>query len=262
MIKKIIKSTSPKFYKYLQFLKREHDFRRENGGRDYRAKKALVARYGKKVIAGPFQGMIYGDDANGSAYIPKLIGSYEEELYPTISEIIASNPATVIDIGCAEGYYAVGLAKCLPQAQVYAFDTNKDARGYCMELAKLNGLSNQVHVRGFFNEEALKQFASESAFFLSDCEGYEAEIFNPASVELLKKCDFLIEFHDMFVPGITETLKERFSLTHSIQIIDTKPRDVKHHACLAVVPAEDREGVLAEYRGTTQQWGYFRSLER
>jgi hypothetical protein len=43
-----------------------------------------------------------------STFIPKIIGSYECELHPAIEEIIVNNYAEVWDVGCAEGYYAVG----------------------------------------------------------------------------------------------------------------------------------------------------------
>ena len=66
----------------------------------YRAKQALVKHYGKKVITGPFQEMRYGDNVACSAYVAKLVGSYEE-LHAVIEQIIQTPYKAVIDIGCA-----------------------------------------------------------------------------------------------------------------------------------------------------------------
>lgn len=262
MIKQLVKKRFPKFFRYLKSLRRKREFRLQNGGSYFRAKQALVARYGKKVILGPFQGMIYGDDATGSSYVAKLVGAYEEELHPTIEAIVAKKPSVVIDVGCAEGYYAVGFAKCLPSSQVYAFDTDPEAREYCLELAKINGLESRIHIGDFCNSEVLERMTIQPAFILCDCEGYEAELFGPDVVQNLKRCDFLIEFHDAIVPGVSQTLQQRFADTHSIQIIDTRPRDVSHYPCLADVPIPDREAALAEGRPTPMQWGYFQALNR
>jgi hypothetical protein len=100
------------------------------------------------------------------------------------------------------------------------------------------------------------------AFFLCDCEGYEAELFNSSSVPLLTKCDFLIEFHDVLIPNISQILVERFASTHEVQVIDTRPRDPAGYPCLSVVVPGDRDGALAENRPGPMQWGYFRALER
>lgn len=266
MFKKLIKKASPQFYKVLKSVNRERNFRLLNGGSDLRAKQAIIARHGKKVITGPFQGMIYGDKSAGSSYVAKLVGSYEEELHPTIEAIVAKQPSIIIDVGCAEGYYAVGLAKRLPMAQVYAFDIDPDAREYCMELAKLNSLQSQLHIRGLCNmeilEKMLKEMAAQPAFIFCDCEGYEAELFDPTLVPSLKRCDFLIEFHDFIVPGSSKMLQQRFADSHSVQIIDTRPRDVSHYSCLADVPAADREMALSENRPGPMQWGYFQALNR
>lgn len=40
----------------------------------------LRKHFGLVVLTGPFSGMQYIDRAHGSAYLPKLLGSYEHEL--------------------------------------------------------------------------------------------------------------------------------------------------------------------------------------
>jgi hypothetical protein len=49
---------------------------------------------------------------------PKFLGTYERELHRVIERAIWRRPKYVLNIGCAEGFYAVGLAIRLNDAQV------------------------------------------------------------------------------------------------------------------------------------------------
>ena len=73
------------------------------------------------VRNGPFAGMRYpGVQSVCSTIVPKLIGCYEKELHSVIELICSQQYNSVVDIGCAEGYYAVGLAMRLQNAQLFA----------------------------------------------------------------------------------------------------------------------------------------------
>ena len=48
--------------------------------------------------------------ATEGALIPRLLGTYECELHPHLAALSAEGLDCVIDVGCAEGYYAV---KCV-----------------------------------------------------------------------------------------------------------------------------------------------------
>src|SRR5215208_3855790 len=68
-----------------------------------------------KVLSGIFAGMRYVRDAVGGQLYPKLLGTYELELVPVIQALNRKRVARIVDVGAAEGYYAVGLALCNPQ---------------------------------------------------------------------------------------------------------------------------------------------------
>jgi len=57
-------------------------------------------------------------------------------------------PPAVITVGCAEGYYAVGLARLFPQAAIFAFDTDPKAQLICRQTASLNQVDDRVTVMG------------------------------------------------------------------------------------------------------------------
>ena len=70
----------------------------------------------KQVSQGPFQGMRYLALAYCSEVLPKLVGTYECELIPGIEAICQAGCDRIVDIGAAEGYYAVGMALRNPGA--------------------------------------------------------------------------------------------------------------------------------------------------
>jgi hypothetical protein len=70
----------------------------------------VAEHFGYTVQSGPFKGMKYTRPTVLSRHAtPTLIGQYEREIYPSLMEA-AGRVEAVIDIGHAEGYYAVGLA--------------------------------------------------------------------------------------------------------------------------------------------------------
>src|SRR5437016_6027102 len=84
--------------------------------------RLAMRRTNSTVIAGPFAGMKYIGSSVASAHIPKLLGTYEREIAGIVEEICWRKPAVLIDVGAAEGYYAVGFAMRLPDSRIIAFE--------------------------------------------------------------------------------------------------------------------------------------------
>lgn len=99
-----------------------------------------------RVLWGPFAGLRYVPESAGSALIPKLLGCYEQELRLVLEALIRGKPRHIVNIGCAEGYYAVGLAWRLPKAEVGAYNSDSRAREFCARLARLNGVEARVRI--------------------------------------------------------------------------------------------------------------------
>src|SRR5258708_7517445 len=97
-----------------------------------------------RIRSGPFTGMRYGLMAVGSAYIPKLLGIYERELAPLIELVCSQMPECIIDIGAAEGYYAVGLAMRNTSARGIAFEAEEQRRASLLRTAELNEVSDLI----------------------------------------------------------------------------------------------------------------------
>lgn len=220
------------------------------------------------VLHGPFAGMRYpAARAAGSALIPKILGSYERELHPVIDRVAQTSYSDIVDIGCAEGWYAVGLATRLPGVLVHAFDTDPEARDLCRAMAEANDVADRVHVHSHCSAEALLALAlGPRALIVSDCEGYEADLFTPAVARQLARHDLLIEVHDRIDPALGPRLRADFSSTHEVLVIDsvddTRKLRTYDFAELAPFDPAARRQMLSEGRGMVMEWLFLTSRHR
>jgi hypothetical protein len=183
-----------------------------------RLEAALAPQLGQHVRRGPFEGMHLPPGWSNACYLPKLLGTYERELQPVIDAITRRDYRCVVNAGCAEGYYAVGLALRLPAARVLAFDSDDDARARCTELAELNGVQSRVEVHGALHPGAFADLAAP-ALLLCDIEGAEDELLDPGRAPALRELDVLVEVHDVFAPGVAARVAQRFATSHDVESI-------------------------------------------
>jgi len=215
-----------------------------------------------KVKNGPFKGMKYPQVKSiGSSFTPKLIGSYEMEIQPIIEVICTRDYTQIIDIGCAEGYYAVGLAMRIRGAKVYAYDLNKEAISLCREMARTNKVSDRVVTGSFCNSETLRNLpSSEKTLIISDCEGYEMALFEEDVIPFLANYDILIETHDFIDIEISARLRERFQGTHLITSIQSCDDIAKAKTYffpeLQGYSLSNRKILLSEERPSIMEWFY------
>jgi hypothetical protein len=219
---------------------------------------ALVQAHGLNVSSGPFAGMILQPDVawTDGDLAPRILGCYESELHPSITKAISRNPNTIINIGCAEGYYSVGMARALPNARVFAFDTNPNAQAICGRAAATNRVANRVSVEGSCGHDTLRRLLSENgkAFLIVDCEGAELQLLNPTDVPDLRRCDLIIECHDFVDASITKTLQQRFNATHDLENVPEGSRDPNQFISLRKMSSLDRWLAVNENRPTTMNW--------
>lgn len=216
------------------------------------------------VMNGVFAGMKYPQMVSiGSELFPKLLGSYEKELEP-LFELICNNDYTeIVDIGCAEGYYAVGLAMRIRTATVFAFDTNRDAIRLCRSMADVNDVSERVITGLYCDADTLTSLPlSRRALIISDCEGFEKELFTIANVPFFARHELLIEVHDFIDIEISSYLRELFMPTHSIEVYqsidDIKKAQEYRYKELRGLSLKQRKQVLGECRPAIMEWFYLK----
>jgi hypothetical protein len=213
-----------------------------------------------KVAHGQFKGMRYPQaEAVGSTLFPKLIGSYERELQPILKKICNNNYTEIVDIGCAEGYYAVGLAMQIPSAKVFAYDINMNAKALCEKMAELNNVRQRVVIGDYCDANTLQSIPfSGKGLIISDCEGYEKSLFTEDVLPFLVNHDLLIEIHDLVDIEISSSLRKLFQNTHLITTIHSIDDITKAHTYLYDeldgYDLATRKILLGEDRAAIQEW--------
>jgi len=179
------------------------------------------------VLAGPFRGMLLPSAGSNPLVIRCLLGTYELELHPVIQLLVGTGLRTIINCGAARGYYAVGLARRCPDAQVIAFEAMDTLHRHIAFTAQLNGVADRVIVRGACDAGTLREClrsAPPPVFVLADIEGNELTIFAGDTATALAHATLLIETHDDRVPGTTDQLLSRFATTHRVEVYPPRGR--------------------------------------
>jgi hypothetical protein len=205
-----------------------------------------------EVVNGPFKGMKYINEIVWGSITPKWLGSYEVELQPILEKIIGSNYNTIIDVGCAEGYYAVGMARAVPGAKVFVFDTDYISRKQVSRLAALNKVEARFHLGKWCGHDDLNRIPSGKTLVICDIEGFEAMLLDPTHAPGLLRCDILVEVHEEDnAPGrVEQTLMSRFTPSHRIALVKASDREewITAHAELL-----QRCGGIENFRRATDE---------
>lgn len=212
----------------------------------------------------PFSGNAIHLSRRRSSLFPKLLGTYEKELWSEVEEAIARKPQLVVDIGAAEGDYTIGLGRRLPDARIVCFEAQESLHFLLRELAGLNDVSERLEVHGLGTADLLNQSlgsSSGAALVVCDVEGAEEELLNPLAVPGLRRADILVELHDMAVPGVSGRIRERFEATHTITQITSRPRVVKDWPLSSQVTRRRKRAYLSEHR-PIMDWFWMQAKER
>lgn len=192
----------------------------------------LYARTRGKVFAGPFSQMRVPLNAYFESCPPFIVGSHEEELHPQFYALVNATPSRIVNIGAAEGYYAVGLAHLLPDCPVLAYETIPECQQVIRDLAEQNDVADRLELAGTCDAASLQGSLTRNSLLLIDCEGAEAELLDPEKVPALRTTRMICELHDFYVPGLTRTLIRRFRATHHLTLIEKQARQADRYGVL------------------------------
>ena len=157
-------------------------------------------------------------------------------------------------------YYAIGLARRLPQTKVIGFEMEPRGQQALQEMAALNGVNARVEVRGKCEPADLAAALGNEpdAVVVCDVEGYEEQLLDPTAVPALRHTAILVELHDFIIPQITETLKQRFAATHRIIHIWQEPRSRDEFPWrtlgTALLPKSYLDWSVSEWRPVRMAW--------
>lgn len=212
----------------LRFLDAARRLRYPRLRREHREQTELYRRCGspRQVLQGPFKGMHYLSRAYFGPILPKVLGTHEMELWPAVERLCALSPPLIIDIGAAEGYYAVGLAMRNPASRVICYEMYAPARRLIGQMARMNGVESRVTILPTCTVESLRKVLEDGkpSAIVCDVEGAEDELMDPGQIPALKHCVLLIEVHEGFRQALPERMKSRFAQSHELEHIHNRPR--------------------------------------
>ena len=218
-----------------------------------------IAHHGSVIYQGPFEGMTYLSQSSEGALAARLLGTYESELHPHLARFAAEGLDCIIDVGCAEGYYAVGLARMMPSVTVYAYDIDPVARVACQTMAEKNGVSDRVIVGERFSPGDFQAFAGRKCLVMVDTEGAEVDILDIDQGPALAGMNIIVETHNVFRRGALPTLHGRFSATHDIERVDAELKSIRLPDWFRDLPPLDHLLATWEWRMSPTPWLVMRS---
>jgi hypothetical protein len=242
-------------------------YRQRFGDLQKRARHLLYTDTQPRILSGPFSGMPYLDEIVWGPIAPKWLGCYELELHDIVEGARACGYDRVINVGCAEGYYAVGLAWRMPEIDVVAFDIDPIARAQTKRLAAMVGVSARIKVSARCGWARLDHLISDRTLVLIDTEGDESNLLNLEEMPRLKNADLIVEVHEDdgvgSINSVEQTLRERFEETHQLTWRRSTDRksSVEQFAPLwkGKICEEEFCAMLDEGRPVSQTWLWARA---
>lgn len=220
----------------------------------------VYQQLGGVVRYGPLAGFqLIAESSWGNDKAAKLLGFYEQELVEQM--LPALGPRTLfIDVGAADGYYAVGLLHAGLAARTVAWELTEAGRAVIGQTAERLGLADRIEVRGGCDEAALiaslQGLDRRSIVLLCDVEGAEFDILSDATLAALAGATLFVEIHDHGPDGPRQyaALKARAQRWFRVQEIRKAGRNPYHYAELQALDDTDHWLVCSEGRDPDQKW--------
>jgi lipopolysaccharide biosynthesis glycosyltransferase len=216
------------------------------------------------VKYGPFKGLKLSQQTWWSRASRGLMfmGIYEQEVLQRLSAL----PATYdkfIDVGAADGYYAVGSVVSGQFKKCFAYEVSEKGQEAVRRNATLNDVQSKVTVHGLANGESIKAVVGDSSsefVVLVDIEGAEFDFLTVEMFKTLENSVIIVENHEFFFKdGVKkrEALLERAEKTHYIESFKTGARDLSKYSELTSLSDTDRWLFCSEGRKELMSWYQF-----
>jgi len=214
---------------------------------------SLFERLDGTVKSGPFMGMklIRSGSWKDSRLSPMLLGCYEEELHGILhfhfDRLRDLAEPKIAVIGCADGYYAVGMKMRLPRARVFAVDSDALALKITQEAARANGVEVEVG-------KDLTEVLACPDLIVADCEGAEVAYLDRDAFPSVTGAHVIVEIHNYSYQKTDQILLERFRGSHKIDMLREGPRDPNRFEELHDMTSDYRWMAVSEGRPAFMCW--------
>ena len=180
---------------FLVILKQPNEIQRAKN----KVLNKIILEHGHQVAYGTFKGMKLSKNTYWSKndIITHILGVYEKHVLKKIIEFSKKGNYPFIDIGAADGYFAIGMAFSETFKKIYAFEIDEEGRRSLNRNIENNLCKDKVVVDIEANFETLKEIVdkNKSAVILIDIEGSEFDLLDDNLLQLLSNCYIVCELH-------------------------------------------------------------------
>ena len=187
-------------------------------------------------------------------------GFYEQQILNILSNYKNSKYKYFIDIGAANGYYAVGVLFSKIFTFSYAFEISKTGQSVIENLAKLNNVNDSIQIFGECNSISLfnlnKNILNQS-FILIDIEGAEFDLLNESMLCFLCNSVILIELHEFFFDNGLNKVSNLINIANKYFIINkiiSSERNPNIYKELENINDDDKWLLCSERRKKSMTW--------
>ena len=127
----------------------------------------------------------------------KIYGIYENKIQQKLKDI---NKPILIDIGAADGFFAIGCLKSKICEYCYAFEEIKKSRENLYKTAEINNVNKNISIMGAVTKDNFfsllpSEIDFSKAIILCDIEGGEFNFFTDEILKKIKHSNIIIEIH-------------------------------------------------------------------
>jgi hypothetical protein len=221
----------------------------------------LALKYDYTVAYGPLKGMSFNRNVWWGTYdgITKMLGVYELHVLERLIELSKKGHSTFIDIGAADGYFAVGMVYSKAFDQTYCFEISRHGQEHIRSNAKTNSCADQVIIKGEAEYDSLKEILDKenNAVVLIDIEGAESDFLSKNVLSLLQQCHVICELHPWLHSNGYDRREKLISDTKDIFNVSVIQRDTynpNQFSDLSDLKDEERLIAFGEERGRNMEW--------
>ena len=221
----------------------------------------LRERYNYHVAYGPFKGMKLSEDVwwSKNDRITQTLGIYEEHILDKLRFFSAQGATSFIDVGAADGYFAVGMAYSKIYSQVFAFEIEPKGQEKIKQSANRNLCSHAVHVFGEANVTSIDKLISKDikTTVLIDIEGAEYDFLSEEMLSLLSNSYVICELHPWLIKGgedLQKDLLARASKKFNIELFIRESYSPNIYPEFNDLSDEERLVAIGEGRKKNMQW--------
>jgi len=231
--------------------------------RRYRLGQVLSDHFDNTVAYGPFKGLVLSDTSWWGAADrgSMLLGFYEKEVLDSL-EAFSKDRDTFIDIGAADGYYAIGAVASGLFSKSFCFELSEEGQAAIAKNAERNSAAGKVQIFGEAREGFVSGITEKFAIdlgktvFLFDIEGAEFHVVNETFLQEVRHAALIIEIHDWEAPprsGVNElvNLAEKY---FDVSWLTMGARDLSGFTELQEWPDDDRWILCSESRKKLMRW--------